>query len=857
MNKIIKRTGIALGAALLLLLLAALVIAAFFQDAVGRKLISELNKQLTTEIQVTGFDLSLLRDFPDATVSLNGVTVTGTNGEPLLKAAEMSFNFRLFSLFERSVKVHAMAIRNGALTIQIDRFGKANYDILKSRKTQEDASFNIILTEARLENMELRYRNEKLRQGAQTHVGEAIFSGEFSNAQFDLQSSAQLTSRYVDLRGMRYFTEKNWWYDVHIFVDMPHGTYDLQKVTLAVDGNAFNVQGSVKKQGNTQVLDLEATAADANIESVIALLPQQYLDAFGDFSSKGRFRFLTTVKGRLSATESPAIDMEFGLEDGRLESPRLKGPFKDVSFRATFTNQAENATGNTVFEISDFKGYLNEELMTLRLRVENLNDPYVDFMADGVVPVGYVTGFFKNPAISGGKGKVEFKDIKISGLYRDMTNMDHIAAVVMHGDIEFDDAALFINDEELLIERGQFHFDDNMASLQDFRLTGAGSEIGLSGQVQNLLPVLLNDAAQSGDAKLAFQAELGSPKIDLKRLIGLTDVPAEKRVAGAEVFDSLKVAKNSLQERIAGQLEGVFQVRVDAFEYSKIEGQDFSGMLIFENREMRISGYTKGMNGSFDLDGALFFEKQPRLEAKLSCLNIDVKEFFRETNNLGQDFIRQEHLNGTMNAKMLIHTFWDSTGTFLTGRMHVWAAVGIEKGELKDFKMLEEFSDYANVSDLRQVRFASMQNWIEVKNNTVYLPAMFLQNNAMNLTVSGEQTFDDKINYNIKVNAAQVLANKFKKHNTNLKPIKAQNDGFFNLYFNINGTLDDYHYGTNRKLVKEKFAQSEQQKRQIKGTLIRAFGGASLNLLPNQPDNRQDAGEPTTQDEDVEYIEGF
>jgi len=280
-------------------------------------------------------------------------------------------------------------------------------------------------------------------------------------------------------------------------------------------------------------------------------------------------------------------------------------------------------------------------------------------------------------------------------------------------------------------------------------------------------------------------------------------------------------------------------------------------MLIFENREMRISGYTKGMNGSFDLDGALFFEKQPRLEAKLSCLNIDVKEFFRETNNLGQDFIRQEHLNGTMNAKMLIHTFWDSTGTFLTGRMHVWAAVGIEKGELKDFKMLEEFSDYANVSDLRQVRFASMQNWIEVKNNTVYLPAMFLQNNAMNLTVSGEQTFDDKINYNIKVNAAQVLANKFKKHNTNLKPIKAQNDGFFNLYFNINGTLDDYHYGTNRKLVKEKFAQSEQQKRQIKGTLIRAFGGASLNLLPNQPDNRQDAGEPTTQDEDVEYIEGF
>jgi hypothetical protein len=126
----------------------------------------------------------------------------------------------------------------------------------------------------------------------------------------------------------------------------------------------------------------------------------------------------------------------------------------------------------------------------------------------------------------------------------------------------------------------------------------------------------------------------------------------------------------------------------------------------------------------------------------------------------------------------------------------------------------------------------------------------------MNLTVSGEQTFDDKINYNIKVNAGQVLANKFKKHNANLKPIKAGKEGFFNLYFNINGTLDDYRYATNKKLVKEEFARSERQKRQIRGTLIRAFG-APLNML-REPAGLQDAGEPAAnEDDDVDYIEGF
>ncbi|MFQ5446205.1 MAG: hypothetical protein ACE5FF_04665 [Saprospiraceae bacterium] len=850
MSKILKRIGIGLGLALLLLLLAAVVITGFFKEAVGRKLIAELNNRLTTELQVTDFNLSLLQDFPDASVSLDGVILMGLNGDPLLKAGEMSFNFRLLSLFGSSVKVHSVAIKNGDLMVNINHFGQANYDIIKKTTSGRDPDFNIVLNEARLENMELSYHDEKLRQEALTHIEKALFSGEFSTEKYDLQSTAHLTSQNVDIGGVRYFAGKSWNYDAHIFVDVPNKTYDIRKVELTVDGNTFNVQGSVKKQADSKMLDLKATAVDANLESVVALLPQQYLEALGDFSSKGRFHFLATVRGRLGSDENPAINMEFSLENGRVESPRLKRPFKDVSFNATFTNQAENATGNSVFEINDFKGYLNRELVILRLRVENLDDPYIDLMADGVLPVGYVYGLFDNPAITGGKGEVEFKDVKISGLYRDMTSMNHIIDVVMRGDLEFDDATLFFNEEKLIIDRGEFHFDDNMATLQNLRLTGAGSDIELSGQVQNLLPVLLGNDLPSGDTKLAFQAELSSPKMDLARLVRL----AGNSVKEEEAPDSLTTA-SSRQRRIVDHIEGVFQARADDFEYDKIHGRDFSGMLIFENSEMRIFGDATGMEGSFDLDGTLFFEEQPRLEAKLSCHDIDVKEFFRQTKNVGQDFIRQEHLAGTMNAKMLIHTFWDSAGTFLPGKMHVWAGVGIEEGELKDFKMLEEFSGYANVNDLRRVRFVNMQNWLEVKNSTVYLPVMFLQNNAMNLTVCGEQTFDGRIDYNIKVNAGQVLATKFKKHNTRLEPIKAKKDGFFNLYFNINGTLDSYDYDTDKKLVKQNFARSERQKRQIRVALIRAFG-APLNML-REPQDWLDAGEFTPDDDDVEYIEGF
>ncbi len=189
-------------------------------------------------------------------------------------------------------------------------------------------------------------------------------------------------------------------------------------------------------------------------------------------------------------------------------------------------------------------------------------------------------------------------------------------------------------------------------------------------------------------------------------------------------------------------------------------------------------------------------------------------------------------------------------------RLHVWAGIGIENGRLKNFKMLEEFSNYAKMDDLRDVRFVNLQNWLEIKNSIFYLPAMFIQNNAMNLTVAGAQNFDDRIDYNLKVNAGQVIANKFKKKNSNLDPIPAKDNGFFNLYFSITGTLDQYKYETNKKKVKDAISKSERQKQEIKRALIAAFG-APLNML-REPEGWQDEGEAaSTADDDLDYIPGF
>ncbi|MCB0518326.1 MAG: hypothetical protein H6577_06105 [Lewinellaceae bacterium] len=857
MNRALKRTGIGIGATLLLLVLGLVVVAGFFQEAVGRKLIKEINKQLTTELKVGSFDLSLLRGFPNATASLRDVVVTGKFGEGLLEAKTMDFHFRLLSLFGSNVIVHSVTIRDGALNARIDKGGKTNYDIFKPSDSEGESNFSISLEKARLENIELAYRNDKLKQEMMAQVEDADFSGRFSSKQFDMASTATLVSNFIDIDGTRYLPGKHGSYDANIFMDLEKGTYDFKKMKLKVEDNVYNVEGTIKTLKNYTEYDLTADAEDANLESVIALLPAEQLKAFGDFTSTGQFQLKAFINGKWSASEQPSIEFQFGLENGKLNSPRLKEPFKDVSFEAHFTNGEERNSKNSIFEISDFKGYLNRELITMSLKIEDMDDPLVDFQADGALPVGYMYGLLGNPAITDGDGEIEIRNLKVRGFYSDMIAIGSIATVDMSGEINFDDASLKINGEKMIVDRGLLIFQNNQMTLEGLKIDGAGSEIDLQGQAQNLLPVLLADSLNSKNARLDFNIELASPQMDLARLVNLANVPVDSNDVQPQVYDSLHVAKNEKQARITDLMKGVFKAKVDKFSYHKIEGQDFVGSLVFENSQMKIEGNAKGMDGAFKLDGTMFFEKEHRLEAKLDGTHIDVQEFFRQSENFGQEQLTSDNIEGTMNTKMLINAFWDSTGTFLTDELHVWAGVGIQNGRLKGFKLLEEFSTYADVKDLRDVRFVDLQNWIEVKNSTVYLPAMFIQNNAMNMTVSGEQTFDDKIDYNIKVNAGQVIANKFKKRNK-ADIIPAKQNGFFNLYFNLHGTLDKYDYETNKKKVKDKFAKSESQKQRIRAALIRAFG-APLNML-REPKGWEDEGEVVpvqNDDDDVEYIPGF
>jgi len=868
MNKYLKKFLVWSGLFVLVTMILLIVIASVFEEQISERLVTEVNKQLKTELRVGEFNLSLISGFPDASANLHDVELDDALSGMLLEAQNLSFRFGLLSLFGSNIKVHSIVIEDGSLYIKKDKKGRTNYDIIKSspsNSTDDEADENelgLSLDEARLNRVEVIYVDQMVQQYTKFHLNKAVASGDFSANEFSLSSFADIHFHFFQSGEEQFFVDEEIIYDAKIDVDFVNGKYEFDDVTMGISSNVFNVDGLVEEIKGGYNYDLTIKNDDGSLSSVVALLPPENKSALEDIDSKGSFFFETIIKGSQTAKSNPAIMMKFGLEEGKITSEKLGSSLKDVSFTANFNNGKQRNNRNSSFEISDFKGYFNQELLEGGLRISNLDNPLIDFNLDGTIPLEAVYGMLNSPIVTDGDGDVKMKKLRIKGKLKDIVSPYGIGRVTTSGDVEFNNASMTINDKEVAIDQGLLRFDNNSLQVEELVFEGPGTEIELEGTFLNFLPVLFADSLNSKNAELKFNASLDATKIDFDELLKVAEIPIDentqtiKSIKAAPGVDKKKVAKTQARERITNFLKGKFAANIAEFNYEKIEGKDFTGTLEFDNNEMSVKGKVKMMEGRMLVDGKTFFEGKPHLAAKLTCEQINIKEFFRQAENFGQEVMTYKNLKGKLNAKFFIESFWSEDGTFLTDKLHILGDIGLSNGELVGLKMLYDFSDFVKIEDLRRIKFTNIHNYMEIKKSKLYMPAMFIQSNAMNLAVSGTHTFNNKIDYNIKVNAGQIVLNKFKKHNSKLQPQKAKKNGWFNLYYRIYGPMETFAYESDKRRVSQQLDASGTRKRKIQKQLIKHFGNiVSIEEPTDWKDVIPDLEEAGGDDDEVEFID--
>ncbi len=845
------------GLAILALFTLALTgISLLLEEQIVRQLLAQLNEELEQPIKVESASLSLIRDFPNASVSLVQVRLNDLSDSLLLKAGRVQFSFGVLDLINNAVVFDAILVQDGELHLHIDKHGVPNYQILKPAGFERENNSTIILQEALLSDVQITYTNNQLSQHFSQNVKKAKFSGSFAERAFALRSNAVCFSDSIRLNENTFLKNLEWGYQADLYVDKINHNFELRTASLNIEESEFACSGTVRSNDSGQVYDLNISGSDFDPGTVLEALSGAIPYDIGDLYCEGNLHLNARIKGEYSKDHFPEINGNIELERGELDHPDLYYPIEDATLTASFTNSAVNATGPTVFEISRLKGYVDKMPVEVFFRMENIENPYLDIVADGELPLREIIRFVEYLPIEGPEGHLIFRTVKLSGLASQITDPGNWGKVVMKGELECKDLAFQYNGTPVSIAAGFFKFDDAKAELKNLQVTLEDSDIQISGTANDLLPVVFAGLSnsESNTAAIEFNILLESEYMDVKNVMN-TILSNHNATARKEVNSNTTEAQTIVD--IGYNLNGTFGARLDKFTFGKFEGKHFKGSLRIGNNVLKVKGRADAMNGHCQMESTIRLQREPTISAQVLFENTDIKKLFEQGNDLGQGFVRSEHLDGTMNAGALIYGHWDSLLRFDNNSLHILAGVKIEDGYLRNFDLLESFSDYVENDDLRKVKFATLYNWLEYRENTFILPAMFVQNNAMNLTVCGTQTFDGRIDYNFKINGSQVLEKKLAARKFKGKLIPAKKDGFFNLYINLHGTVNNFDYSLSKGKVKTALRKSEDNRRRIKRIIFDAFGKDASAFTIGDEMASFETQDDFSEEDGTEYIEGF
>lgn len=782
-----------LGVFLLLMILASV-----FSGKIGMKAIQALQSSVNTEVRVDHASISFITFFPKAAIKLNNIYIAGLDDETLVQAENISFKVSLLGLFRSKVDLHTIVIKNGTIRIVKNKSGQWNYDIFKKDTTTQNSSYNLSINTAILEHCDIQYLDQKDSIDVSIFALKTVLSASINEEAFVFKGAGNTILDSLTVGNSTYFVDKPARFNVQLDGDLTNETYTFKESILELAGTPFEINGKIQFQEKSSLYDLDIAANQSDLAQIVQLLPVESSDLYDQLNPKGKVDIAITYKGLSDIKNHPDLLLDVKLFDGGMRSRKFETNMEDVD--ATLYMEVKKR--NTHYKFETQSGTLQGRPLQVSGEVDiNPNSSY-SINVNASFPLALTLSALGMDGIEQGSGDIHLEEVHIrhGPKYR-APNQGSISATKLKGKLHghsFEIPAIAIR-----LDRDQLFVDT-------FSLDGFKSEISGSGVSNNVIAGVLSGK------RMDHQYRLEAERLNLTELLSI--FPEEEEEQESHVPDS--------DPLLAGLDKGVYslQFNLDEIRHRELNIDHLEGHILMDAGNIQSEMKARVFEGEIfaDFNGKL--DTDLKLQGHLQGNGVSIRTLMAEAEEFDQDFITSQHLKGTLESKMLIDMSWDLDGNFKDQDLSVQAAMILTDGELIRLPMMEDFSTYVKVEDLRHIKFTKLHNLLEIRKGQLYIPEMFIQSNALNLTLAGTHSFENQMDYAILINAGQVMINRFRKSSDGQQPLKAREKGFFNLHYRISGFPDNLQFGADKKLVAKMMKESDARRDKIRNTLINHFG---------------------------------
>jgi len=406
MKKVLRKTLKITGITLLVLIAAAFLIPILFKKQITTLVKKEINKSLTAKVDFKDVSLSLFRHFPKISISLQDLTVIGTNKfakDTLISAKSVDASVDLISAIKgKDIKVYGVYFNSPRIHALINKNGEANWDIAKAGNdtaASADTSpseFKMNLEQYKISDGYVFYKDEMGDMSAELSGLNHEGSGDFTSDVFTLSTKTKADVVNFMYASIPYLSKTKTDIDADIKIDNSTNTYTFKTDDISVNDLKLNAEGFFQLVNDSIYnMDIKFKTPSNEFKNILSLVPSIYKQDFDKIKTGGQAAFNGFVKGTYGPQQMPAYDVNLEVKDGFFQYPDLPSPVKNIQL-AIHANNPDGTPDNAIIDISKGHAEMNNEPFDFRLLFKNPEtSQYIDAVMKGKLDLANVSKFIK------------------------------------------------------------------------------------------------------------------------------------------------------------------------------------------------------------------------------------------------------------------------------------------------------------------------------------------------------------------------------------------------------------------------------------------------------------------------------
>lgn len=503
---------LAIGGGFIAILLVVMIAVPFlFKDQIKDAVINTANENLNAKVDVDDFGLNMFSNFPNITLSLEGVSISGIGdfeGDTLVKAKSADATLNIIGVLKGNYEVSKINLNEAIVHAKVLTDGRTNWDIMKGEETgtdtpaSDDSAFSLNLQKVSLNKCKVTYDDQAGNMRVILSDWNGELSGNLSADNTTIKTNSTIGEVYFIMDGIPYLSKIKGIANASIDADMNNIKFTFIESSVQLNEVKASLDGSVAMVGEDGMdFDLTLKAPDTEFKDILSILPAMYTEDFKNVKTSGTASLEGFLKGMMQGEEYPAFDFKLLVNDAMFQYPSLPQSVNNINIDMNVGSKG-GSLDNTVIDISKFNFTMGGNPFSAGINISTpISDPNLKAHIKGFIDLAMIKQVYPLEEGTDLNGKLN-ADLNIA-TRMSAIEKEQYQNVQASGSLRINEMLYKADDiPDVSINNANLEFNPQYVNLSSLDVKIGENDIQANGRLENFIPYFLKNQTLKGQLSL-------------------------------------------------------------------------------------------------------------------------------------------------------------------------------------------------------------------------------------------------------------------------------------------------------------------------------------------------------------------